>query len=275
MGDPVAHSVSPAMHNAAFRELGLDYAYLPFNVGADGLGMAVDGIRALKLVGMNVTIPHKVAVIPLLDEVDPLAQQIGAVNVIHNKGGRLAGSNTDAEGFLRLLEGHGIDACGLRVAVLGAGGAARAACFALASRGAVITILNRTADKAAGCAREMAGHTGRTFEALEMNASNLARALAEADLLVNATSIGMAPGVDRSPISRELLGRRHTVVDIVYNPVKTRLVRDAEKAGAVAIGGLDMLAWQGALAFEIWTGRAAPFDIMRRAAARAVRRYEE
>jgi len=275
MGDLVAHSVSPAMHNAAFRELGLDYAYLPFNVGADNLGKAVDGIRALNLVGMNVTIPHKVAVIPLLDEVDPQAQQIGAVNVIHNKDGRLAGSNTDAEGFLRLLEGHGINARGLRVVVLGAGGAARAACFALASQGAVITILNRTADKAAGCAREMAGNTGCTFEALEMNAANLARALAETDLLVNATSIGMAPGADRSPVNSELLERRHTVVDIVYNPVKTRLVRDAEKAGAVAIGGLDMLAWQGALAFERWTGRAAPFDVMRRAATRAVRSYEE
>ena len=275
MGDPVAHSVSPAMHNAAFRELGLDYAYLPFNVGAADLGRAVDGIRALNLVGVNVTIPHKVAVIPLLDEVDPMALQIGAVNVIHNKGGRLAGSNTDAEGFLRLLGGHGIQPMDMRVAVLGAGGAARAACFALASRGAVITILNRTADKAAGCAAEMAERTGRAFEALETNPANLARALAKADLLVNATSIGMSPGLDRSPVSRELLGRRHTVVDIIYNPVKTRLVRDAEKAGAVAIGGLDMLAWQGALAFEIWTGRAAPFDIMRRAAARAVRSYKE
>ena len=275
MGDPVAHSVSPAMHNAAFRELGLDYAYLPFNVGADGLAGAVEGMRALNMVGMNVTVPHKVAVIPLLDEVDPLAQQIGAVNVIHNKGGRLIGSNTDAEGFLRLLEGHGIQARGMRVAVLGAGGAARAVCFALASRGAVITILNRTTDKAAGCAAETAEHTGLTFEALETNPANLARALAKADLLVNATSIGMAPGADKSPVSRELLDRRHTVVDIVYNPIKTMLVRDAEKAGAVTIGGLDMLTWQGALAFEIWTGRAAPFDVMRRAAARAVKSYEE
>ena len=274
MGDPVAHSVSPAMQNAAFHELGLDYAYLPFNVGADRLAGAVEGIRALNMLGMNVTVPHKVAVIPLLDEVDPLAQQIGAVNVIHNKGGRLVGSNTDAGGFLRLLEGHGIDARGLRVAVLGAGGASRAVCFALASRGAQITILNRAADKAAGCAAEMAGYTGRTFEALEMNPANLARALAKADLLVNATSIGMAPGVDKSPVNRELIERKHTVVDIVYNPLKTRLMRDAEKAGSVTIGGLEMLAWQGALTFEMWTGHVAPIDVMRRAAAGAVKSYE-
>lgn len=274
MGDPVAHSVSPAMHNAAFRELGLDYAYLPFNVSTDRLAGAVEGMRALNMVGMNVTIPHKVAVIPLLDQVDLLARQIGAVNVIHNKGGRLVGSNTDAEGFLRMLEGQGIDAQGLRVAVLGAGGASRAVCFALASRGADITILNRTAGKAEGCAAEMAVYTGRTFEALEMNIANLAGALAKADLVVNATSIGMAPGVDKSPVNRELLQRRHSVVDIVYNPLKTRLMRDAQKVGAMTMGGIDMLAWQGALAFGIWTGRAAPIDVMRRAAAGAVKSYE-
>jgi shikimate dehydrogenase len=161
------------------------------------------------------------------------------------------------------------------VAVLGAGGASRAVCFALASRGADITILNRTVDKAQGCTAEMSVYTGRTFEALEMNPANLAIALAKADLLVNTTCIGMAPGVDRSPVKRELLQRRHSVVDIVYNPVKTRLLSDAQKAGAMAIGGLDMLVWQGALAFEIWTGREAPFDVMRRAAAGAVKSYEE
>jgi len=275
MGDPVRHSVSPAMHNAAFRTLGLNYAYLPFNVSTAGLAMAVQGIRALDIAGINVTIPHKVAVIPLLDEIEPLAQRIGAVNVIHNKVGRLIGGNTDAEGFLRLLRERGIDAQGLRVAVLGAGGASRAVCFALASTAAKITILNRTAGRAAGCAAEMAAHAGRTFEALEMNPANLAMALARADLVINATSIGMAPHVETSPVSCDLLERRHIVVDIVYNPLKTRLMKDAERAGATAIGGLDMLAWQGALSFQMWTGREAPLDVMRRAAARAVKSYEE
>jgi shikimate dehydrogenase len=263
------------MHNAAFRALGLNYAYLPFNVSTGGLAGAVEGIRALNILGMNVTIPHKVAVIPLLDEINPLARRIGAVNVIHNKDGRLVGNNTDAEGFLRLLKERDIDAQGLRVAVLGAGGAARAVCFALASAGAKITILNRTADRAARCAGEIAEYTGRTFEALEMNPANMARAMANSDLLVNATSIGMVPDENKSPVNRELLERRLIVVDIVYNPMKTMLLKDAEKSGAMTIGGLDMLAWQGALSFEIWTGREAPFDVMRRAAARAVKSYEE
>jgi shikimate dehydrogenase len=121
----------------------------------------------------------------------------------------------------------------------------------------------------------MAAFTGRAFEALEMNPANLARSLAKAELVVNATSIGMAPDVDKSPVSRELLGRRHIVVDIVYNPARTRLIKDAEKAGAVTIGGLDMLAWQGALSFEIWTGRNAPLELMRRAAAVALKSYED
>ena len=275
MGDPLGHTVSPAMHNAAFRALGLNCVYLPFNVSAARLAGAVEGIRALNIVGMNVTIPHKVAVIPLLDDIDPLARQIGAVNVIHNRGGKLMGSNTDAEGFLSILKERGIDARDLRVAVLGAGGASRAVCFALASSGAEITILNRTSGRAADCAAEMAAHTGRTFEALEMNPANLAMALAKADLVINATSIGMAPDESKSPVSRELLKRRHIVVDIVYNPIKTMLLKDAEKAGAMTIGGLDMLVWQGALAFEIWTGHVAPLDVMRRAAARAVKSYEE
>ncbi len=275
MGDPVEHSVSPAMHNAAFHRLGLNYAYLPFRVSKEGLPGAVQGIRALHIAGVNVTIPHKTSIIPLLDEIDPLARRIGAVNVVHNKSGRLFGSNTDADGFLRMLKEQGIDGHGLHAAVLGAGGASRAVCFALASLGCEITILNRTLQKALDCADDMEKYAGRTFSALELNTHNLAAALEEAGLIVNATSLGMAPRADESPIDRGLLKRRHIVVDIVYNPVKTGLLSQAQKAGARTIGGLDMLAWQGALSFEIWTGRRAPLDVMRRAAAKAVKRYEK
>lgn len=275
MGDPVKHSVSPAMHNAAFRRLGLNYVYLPFRVSKENLAGAVEGIRALHITGMNVTIPHKVSIIPLLDEVDPLAQRIGAVNVVHNKEGRLAGSNTDADGFLRLLKEQGIEAGSLHAVVLGAGGASRAVCFALASLGSDIIILNRTVQKALDCAAEMAKYTGRTFAALELNPDNLAGSLAKADLVVNTTSLGMAPHADVSPVNCALLERRHIVADIVYNPAVTRLLRDAEKAGARIIGGLDMLAWQGALSFETWTGCRAPVDVMRHAAAQAVKRYEK
>ncbi|MBN1691750.1 MAG: shikimate dehydrogenase [Dehalococcoidia bacterium] len=273
MGDPVEHSVSPAMHNAAFRKLGLNYVYLPFRVSRDRLASAVEGIRALHMAGMNITIPHKVSIIPLLDEVDPLAQRIGAVNVVHNKDGRLTGGNTDAEGFLRLLKEQGIETHSLHAVVLGAGGASRAVCFALASLGSDITILNRTLQKARDCAEDMAKYTGRTFAALELNPDNLTKSLARADLLVNATSLGMAPHAGESPVNGKLLERRHIVVDIVYNPVVTRLLRDAEKAGARIIGGLNMLAWQGALSFEIWTGCRAPVDVMRRAAVQAMKRY--
>jgi shikimate dehydrogenase len=275
MGDPVQHSASPAMHNTAFRKLGLNYVYLPFRVSKEGLAGAVEGIRALRIAGMNVTIPHKVSVIPLLDEADPLAQHIGAVNTISNKDGRLSGSNTDAGGFLRLLEQHGIKAGRLNAVVLGAGGASRAICFALASLGCEITILNRTVQKARDCAADMAKYTGRTFAAWELNRDNLDAALVKADLVVNATSLGMVPHADESPIDCGLLKRRHTVADIVYNPVKTRLLREADKAGARTIGGLEMLAWQGALSFEMWTGRRAPVDAMRRAAAEAVKHHEK
>jgi len=275
IGDPVEHSVSPAMHNAAFRKLKLNYAYLPFRVSKEGLPGAVEGIRALHIAGMNVTIPHKTSIIPLLDEVDTLAQHIGAVNVVHNRDGRLHGSNTDADGFLRMLKERGITVLNLRAVVLGAGGASRAVCFALASLGCAITILNRSVPKALDCAADMQKYAGRAFAVLELNRDNLAAALADADLVVNTTSLGMSPHPDVSPVDRSLLKRRHVVIDIVYNPVKTRLLREAEKAGARTQGGLDMLAWQGALSFEMWTGRRAPFDVMRRAAAEALKRYEK
>jgi len=275
MGDPVEHSVSPAMHNAAFRKLGLNYVYLPFRVSRDRLAGAVEGIRALHIAGMNITIPHKVSIIPLLDEVDPLAQRIGAVNILHNKDGRLTGGNTDADAFLRMIKEHGIDGPGLPAVVLGAGGASRAVCFALASLGCGITILNRNVGKARDCAADLEKYTGRASAVLELNRDNLAAALTDAGLVVNTTSLGMSPHTDESPVDSGLLKRRHIVVDIVYNPVVTRLLGEAEKAGARTIGGLDMLVWQGALSFESWTGCRPPFEVMRRAAAAAVKRYEK
>jgi shikimate dehydrogenase len=275
IGDPVRHSVSPAMHNAAFRTLGLDYAYLPFRVRRDDLPAALQGMRALNIRGLNVTIPHKVAALALLDEIDPLAKQIGAVNVLVNNSGRLTGYNTDAEGFLQVLSGHGIEAQGRNVAVLGAGGAARAIAFALASRGASLTILNRTPGAALSCAADISGSTGQPVKALELTRANLAAVLEGASLLVNATSIGMLPAGDVSPVGRELLGSQLTVVDIVYNPHKSRLLREAGQAGAMTINGLEMLIRQGALAFEKWTGRQPPLEVMRRAAITALKSYEK
>jgi len=275
MGDPIEHSISPAMHNAAFRALGLHYAYVPFHVRRGDLPAALQGMRALNIRGLNVTIPHKVAIIPLLDEIDPLARQIGAVNVLLNDSGRLIGYNTDAEGFLHVLVEHGIEPQGKNVVVLGAGGAARAICFALASRGAALTILNRTAAPAQACAEDISKTFSLPMKVLDLNRENLAYALQQASVLVNATSVGMLPAAGASPVDRDLLGTHLTVMDIVYNPHKSKLLREAEKAGATTINGLEMLIWQGALAFEKWTGRQPPLNVMRKAATAALKKYEK
>ena len=272
IGDPIGHSVSPALHDAAFRALGLDYAYVPFHVRRSDLPAALQGMRALNIRGLNVTIPHKVAIIPLLDEIDPPARQIGAVNVVLNGSGRLIGYNTDAQGFLHVLSEHGIEPQGKNIVVLGAGGAARAICFALASQGASLTILNRTVTTAQACAEDISQTFRLPLKVLDLNRKNLAYALHQASLLVNATSVGMLPAAGVSPVDRDLLGTHLTVMDIVYNPYKSKLLREAAQAGAKTINGLEMLVWQGALAFERWTGLQAPIDVMRRAAAAALKR---
>jgi shikimate dehydrogenase len=274
IGDPVEHSLSPAMHNAAFRALGLDYVYLPLHVRSEDLAAAIKGARAFNIRGLNVTIPHKVEVMALLDEIDPLAKQIGAVNVLLNNSGRLTGYNTDAQGFLHMLSGYGIEPQGKEIVVLGAGGAARAICFALASSGASLTILNRTAAWAQDCADAISKAFGTQINALKLDRENLAYALQGAGMLVNATSAGMLPDAGATPVDRDLLGPHLTVLDIVYNPIQSKLLKEAAKSGAKTINGLEMLVWQGALAFERWTGHQPPLDIMRKAAAAALRHNE-
>ena len=268
IGDPVEHSMSPVMHNAAFSQLGLDYLYAAFRVKKEALGKAIDGMRALNIRGLNVTIPHKVAVIPFLDEVDALAKKIGAVNTIVNDGGVLRGYNTDSTGFLRALLEKGIEPKGKNVVILGAGGASRAISFILVDSGANLTILNRRPglDRAAELAGRISQTSGKKVTVLELDRENLGRALAKADLLVNATSVGMSPGIDQTPVNSDLLRSNLIVYDIVYNPMKTRLLREAEAAGAETIGGLDMLVWQGAVAFEMWTGQKAPAGLMKQEA---------
>jgi len=270
IGYPVGHSMSPAMHNAAFRELGLDYVYVTFPVREGELGTAVTGMKALSIQGVNVTVPHKVAVVPLLDELDPLAQKIGAVNTVVNDDGCLRGSNTDAGGFLQPLLERGIDPRGRRVVLLGAGGAARAVSFILAERGAQLALLNRQPERAIELARVIFRAFHHEVSALELNVTNLENVLGEADILVNATSVGMTPNDGDSPVPAGLLRRGLVVYDIIYNPVQTRLLREAEAAGALVIGGLDMLVWQGALAFEQWTGREAPRQLMKDEAIKAL-----
>jgi shikimate dehydrogenase len=275
IGDPIEHTMSPVMHNTAYKKLGLDYIYIPFRVRPEQLAQAVEGLRALNVRGFNVTIPHKVAIIPLLDGLDPLAEKIGAVNTVVNNDGTLRGFNTDAEGFLRALLEHGMKPKGKKVVVLGAGGASRAITYILAEKGAHLTILNRQQelDWAEDIARLIREDHRQEVKVLELG--HLTEALADADLLVNTTSVGMSPAVEDSPAPAELLDKVPVVFDIVYNPIITRLLREAALAGAKTIGGLDMLAWQGALAFEMWTGQTAPIDLMRGEAVKMLEKHED
>ena len=270
IGYPLGHSVSPAMHNAAFESLGLEYVYAPFNVKGEDLHRAIEGVRALGIRGLNVTIPHKEAVLPLLDELDPLAEKIGAVNTLVNNKGILKGYNTDAGGFLKTLLERKIELEGKKVVVLGAGGASRAISHTLAERGADLVILNRSLERAVKLAGSIFDNTGEKVSTLELNEGNLARAIFGADILVNTTNIGITPRTDETLVPSELLKPGILVNDIVYNPIKTRLLLDAEAAGARIIPGIEMLAWQGALSFEMWTGQKAPVEVMRGVAIRGL-----
>lgn len=270
IADPIGHTVSPAMHNAAFEQAGIDYLYVPFQVKKEELGKAITGMRALNIRGLNVTIPHKIAVIPFLDELDDLAQRIGAVNTIVNDDGVLRGYNTDATGFLRALLERGVEPREKKVVILGAGGASRAISLILAERGSNLVIVNRTWDKAKEQADRISQVCQREVQALKLDRENLAKALNKADILVNTTSVGMSPDIEETPVTANLIKPPVIVVDIVYNPIKTRLLREAEAAGAETISGIDMLVWQGALAFEKWTGLKAPVKVMREEAIKAL-----
>jgi len=269
IGWPVGHSVSPKMHNAAFQATGLDWSYLPFPVSVQPparVGEAVHGLRALGMRGANVTVPHKQAVMPYLDELTPAAAAIGAVNTIFvREDGSLLGDNTDARGLVADLCDHDIDPRGAAILILGAGGSARAAAFGLAEAGArAVTILNRTVPRATELMTAMAEH----FPGCDWRAGALEdiRLHAGAELIVNCTSLGMEPDVKSMPWKTEhRLNSDQAVYDLVYNPTPTRFVEFASDCGARAVNGKGMLVWQGALAFELWTGVPAPVDAMRRA----------
>jgi len=274
IGDPIEHTMSPAMHNAAFSALDLDFVYVAFRVAAGELGRAIAGMKALEIKGLSVTIPHKVAVIPSMDRIDPLAEKIGAVNTIVNEGGALTGYNTDAMGFLRALIEHGTEPRGKKVLLLGAGGAAHAISYILTEEGAHLVILNRKEEFS--WAQDLAARLGRSYEIPvgvgELNRGAIEQAIGDSDILVNATSVGMSPNAGQSPVPADLLCSGLLVFDAVYNPFETRLLREAKEAGAETIDGLEMLVWQGALAFEKFTGHEAPVDVMRAAALKVLRR---
>jgi shikimate dehydrogenase len=247
---PAGHTRSPAMHNAAFAALGLDAVYVAFDVAPDALPAAVAGARALGIRQLAVSIPHKEAILALCDEVDATARRIGAVNTVTRRDGRWVGSNTDWLGAVRALE-RAVDLRGRDAVVLGAGGAACAAVFGLLERGARVRVLNRTADRA----KELAGRLGATGGGA---LADLARVPCE--VLVNATSVGLRS--DASPIAAESIPRGAVVLDAVYDPGETRLLRDAVARGARTVGGKWWLVHQAAEQLRTWTGKEAPLDVM-------------
>jgi shikimate dehydrogenase len=277
IGDPIEHSMSPVMHNAAFQALGLDYAYVPFKVKSLELRKAIEGIRGLNIRGVNVTVPHKIAVMQFLDRVEPLAEKIGAINTIVNDAGILTGYNTDAAGFLQVLHERSIELAGKRVLLLGAGGAAHSIGNVLAAEKVKLIVLNRMQKIATlkDFARRLAQFYGADVKVEELTNENLKKAITDVDIMVNATSLGMSPDNDQTPVPAELLHANLTVFDIIYNPLPTRLLREAKAAGARTIDGLEMLVQQGAVSFEKWTGIKAPIDIMRKSVESILRQNEK
>ncbi len=265
IGWPVAHSLSPAMHNAAFEALGLNWRYVPLPVPPGQVEAALRGLVALGFRGANVTVPHKQAVIPHLDAVSEGAQAIGAVNTLVVRDGHLLGDNTDAAGFLVDLREAGFEPKGGRTLVLGAGGGARAAAYALATAGAEVVVLNRTPSRAEALVRDLAAWVAPVpLRSVPLSHEALSRLVPTVDLIVNATSVGMWPDVAASPWPDDVpIPANCTVYDLVYRPALTRLLRQAGAGGAKGIGGLGMLVNQGALAFRMWTGRDAPVEAMR------------
>ncbi len=277
IGNKLKHSISPQFQQAAFDYLGLDIRYEVWETAKDELPNVVEGLRDASRLGANVTIPHKEAVLPLLDKVDQLARRIGAVNTIVKKDGKLVGYNTDASGFIRALEEDGgFVPRGKRGVLIGAGGAARAVGFALVDAGArSLIILNRSIERGRELAWDLKWNlkaSDTEVIALSWKDGRTLTALSECDLLVNCTSVGMKDSASegRSPLVIGLIPKRALVYDVVYNPLETPLIAAAKKAGARTLCGLPMLVYQGAVSFELWTGKAAPIDIMMRVAKRAL-----
>ncbi len=263
IGYPIEHSMSPIMHNAVIRELKLNYIYLAFKVSPNNLNLAVKGFKAFNIKGINVTLPFKQKIMNYLDDIDPIAQKIGAVNAIKNDNGNLSGRNTDAEAAKNALINAGYTISGKNLLILGAGGAARALTYILAEDINKIIIANRTEKRAIKLAKELKKNFSIKVEGKRNSISVLKEESKKADILINTTPVGMYPSVEKSPIPAEFLHKDLIVYDIVYNPLETKLMKDATKIGCNTIGGLDMLVNQGALAFEWWTNKKPNIDLMK------------
>ncbi|AAB99086.1 TPA: shikimate dehydrogenase [Methanocaldococcus jannaschii] len=264
IGHPVEHSFSPIMHNAAFKDKGLNYVYVAFDVLPENLKYVIDGAKALGIVGFNVTIPHKIEIMKYLDEIDKDAQLIGAVNTIKIEDGKAIGYNTDGIGARMALEEEIGRVKDKNIVIYGAGGAARAVAFELAKDNNII-IANRTVEKAEALAKEIAEKLNKKFGE-EVKFSGLDVDLDGVDIIINATPIGMYPNIDVEPIVKaEKLREDMVVMDLIYNPLETVLLKEAKKVNAKTINGLGMLIYQGAVAFKIWTGVEPNIEVMKNA----------
>lgn len=261
-GYPVEHTLSPAMHNAAFELLGLDYCYLPFLVHPYALQQAVESVRALSLLGVNTTVPHKESVMPFLDEIGREAEFLGAVNTIVNKDGRLTGHNTDGRGFMLSLTEKGVDVSGKKVLVIGAGGASRAISYYLSEQAGELVIYNRSKEKRDALVSDL-GRIRTNVSGLErLDSADGSGGIEQFDLIVNATPLGLGQD-DPLPFDPSLLREKQVVCDLIYK--KTALLAAAEQKRCLTVDGLGMLLYQGALAFELWTGLPAPVGVMKNA----------
>jgi shikimate dehydrogenase len=265
IGFPIEHTLSPVMHNTAFKNLKLNYIYIPFKVEPKNLKYAIKALKVLNIVGLNVTIPHKTNVISYLNNVDKLAREIGAVNTILNKDGKLFGYNTDAYGFIESLKKNNFNLKGKNGLILGAGGASKAVCFALVYLGVnSLTISNRTLYKAKNLVKKIKKYNSNIeLKYIPFEQKILSKLFLDVDFAVNTTSIGMYPNINDTPVEKfKIPSSNFLVYDLIYIPFKTKFLKTAEKFGARTINGLDMFVFQGAKAFEIWTGIKPPIELM-------------
>ncbi len=270
IGKPIEHSISPQIQNAAYQQMGLNAVYVSFKISTSAAS-AVKSFSRLGVSGINVTIPYKTEVIPALDEIEPLAGKVGAVNTIRF-GSKISGFNTDVSASMRCLEeGAQEELRGTKVTMVGAGGAARAVAFGLASEKADLTICNRTVDKAVCLAEEISSKTGwPKVRGRPYTREELEKELAQSSVLINATPVGMHPRTEGTIVESDMLNHHLAVMDLVYNPPETKLLRQARKAGCRTIGGLSMLIYQAADSIQIWTGREPDTEVMFRRAEEAL-----
>ncbi|MFX0029199.1 MAG: shikimate dehydrogenase [Candidatus Hermodarchaeota archaeon] len=263
IGHPIFHSMSPLMMNTALQELGLDYIYVAFDVHPENLEKAINGIRSLGIKGLNVTLPHKSTIIKYIDEVDSFALKLGAINTIKNEDGILKAKNTDAGGAKKSLLDKGCNIDGKNILILGSGGVSRAIAYILAEEANKIVLTDIIKEKAIQVSKEIRSNMKADIEGVLSNNKNLEEYIKKADILINATPIGMHPKEDETPIPQDLLRDNLFIFDVVYNPLETRLMREAAEIGCETLGGLDMLINQGVLAFEWWLNKTPNKELMK------------